>query len=152
MEKDNKRTPRASQTRDTQKRPQTWTPPSALDAPDAPMGYRQRWLRAEVLGFEDTKNMSGKLRGGWELVRADEYPQKHYDSYAEGKYAGVIGGGGLVLARIPEEIAQSREDYYKKLTQERDEAVANDPLKDQHASMPINSERQSRVSFGGPKK
>jgi len=152
MEKDNKRTPRASQTRDTQKRPQTWTPPSALDAPDAPTGFRQRWLRAEVLGFEDTKNMSGKLRGGWELVRADEYPQKHYDSYAEGKYAGVIGGGGLVLARIPEEIAQSREEYYQRLTQERDEAVANDPLKDQHASMPINSERQSRVSFGGPKK
>ena len=152
MENENKRTPRASQSRAKETRPQTWTPPSALDAPDAPMGFRQRWLRAEVLGFEDTKNMSGKLRGGWELVRADEYPQKHYDSYAEGKYAGVIGGGGLVLARIPEEIAQSREEYYQRLTQERDEAVANDPLKDQHASMPINSDRQSRVSFGGPKK
>jgi len=151
MEKDKLKTPRASQTRESENRPQTWTPPSALDAPDAPMGYRQRWLRAEVLGFEDTKNMSGKLRGGWELVRADEYPGKHYDSYAEGKYAGVIGGGGLVLARIPEELAKSREDYYKKLTQERDEAIANDPLKDQHSSMPINADRQSRVTFGGPK-
>ena len=153
MEKDNNiKTPRASQSRDKQKRPQTWTPPSALDAPDAPTGFRHRWLRTEVLGFEDTKNMAGKLRGGWELVRADEYPGEHFDSYAEGKYAGVIGGGGLVLARIPEEIAKAREEYYKKLTQERDEAIANDPLKDQHASMPINIDRQSRVTFGGPKK
>ena len=91
MEKDKLKTPRASETRESGNRPKTFTPPSALDAPDAPMGYRQRWLRAEILGFEDTKNMSGKLRGGWELVRADEYPGKHFDSYAEGKYAGVIG-------------------------------------------------------------
>lgn len=152
MEKDNIKTPRASQSRAKDVRPQTWTPPSALDSPPAPQGFRHRWLRAEVLGFEDTKNMSGKLRGGWELVRADEYPGEHFDSYAEGKYAGVIGGGGLVLARIPEEIAKSREEYYKRLTQERDEAIANDPLKDQHASMPINADRQSRVTFGGPKK
>ena len=152
MEKDNIKTPRASQSRAKTTRPQTWTPPSALDSPDAPTGFRHRWLRAEVLGFEDTKNMSGKLRGGWELVRADEYPGEHFDSYAEGKYAGVIGGGGLVLARIPEEIAKQREEYYQKLTQERDEAIANDPLKDQHQSMPINVDRQSRVTFGGPKK
>ena len=151
MEK-NIKTPRASQSREKDTRPKTWTPPSALDAPPAPDGFRHRWLRAEVLGFEDTKNMSGKLRGGWELVRADQYPETHYDSYAEGKYAGVIGGGGLVLARIAEEIAKSREEYYKRLTQERDEAIANDPLKDQHASMPINSDRQSSVTFGGTKK
>jgi len=152
MEDKNIKTPRASQSRTKTTRPQTWTPPSALDSPPAPQGFRHRWLRTEVLGFEDTKNMAGKLRGGWELVRADEYPGEQFDSYAEGKYAGVIGGGGLVLARIPEEIAKAREEYYKKLTQERDEAIANDPLKDQHASMPINIDRQSRVTFGGPKK
>ena len=70
-----------------------------------------------------------------------------------GKYAGVIGVGGLVLARIPEEIALSREAYYKKAsTKDRDEAVNNDVLKDQHPSMPINQERQTRVTFGGTKK
>ena len=69
-----------------------------------------------------------------------------------GKYAGVIGVGGLVLARIPEEIAASREVYYKQQTKDRDEAVNNDILKEQHPSMPINQERQTRVTFGGTKK
>ena len=152
MENDKIKTSRASQSRDKSKRPQTWTPPSSLDAPPAPDGYRHRWIRTEVLGFDDTKNMSGKMRSGFELVRADEYPESQYPQMKDGKYAGVIGVGGLVLARIPEEIAKSREDFFKKQTQAKDEAINNDLMKEQHSSMPINAERQSRVTFGGTKK
>ena len=152
MENETIKTSRASQTRDKVKKPTTWTPPSSLDAPPAPEGYRHRWIRVEVLGFDDTKNMSGKLREGWELVRSDEYPDQDFPSLTTGKYSGVIGVGGLVLARIPEEIAQQREAYYKDQTKQRDEAVNNDVLKEQHPSMPINNERQTRVTFGGSKK
>ena len=102
--------------------------------------------------MDDTKNISGKLRSGWELVRGDEYPEQAYATVKEGKYAGVIGVGGLVLARIPEEIAAQRDAYYKRQTQERDDAVNNDLMKEQHPSMPINTDRQSRVTFGGTKK
>ena len=152
MENEKNKTSRASQTRDKVKKPTTWTPPSSLDAPPAPQGYRHRWIRVEVLGFDDTKNVSGKLREGWELVRADEYPEQDFPSLTTGKYSGVIGVGGLVLARIPEEIAQQREAYYQDQTKQRDEAVNNDVLKEQHPSMPINNERQTRVTFGGSKK
>jgi hypothetical protein len=153
MEKNkNIKTPRASQTRDSEKRPTTWTPPSSLDAPPAPDGFRHRWIRTEVLGFDDTKNMTGKMRSGWELVRADEYPGSIYPEIKDGKYAGVIGVGGLVLARIPEEIAKSREAYFRKQIEAREEAIENDLYKDQHKSMPINSERQTRVTFGGTNK
>jgi len=152
MENENIKTSRASQTREKVKKPTTWTPPSSLDAPPAPQGYRHRWIRVEVLGFDDTKNVSGKLREGWELVRADEYPEQDFPSMTTGKYSGVIGVGGLVLARIPEEIALAREAYYNKQTKDRDEAVKNDILKEQHPSMPINNERQTRVTFGGSKK
>ena len=152
MTKENIKTPRASQTRATEKRPTTWTPPSSLDAPPAPAGFRHRWIRTEVLGFDDTKNMSGKMRSGWELVRSDEYPDSEYPSVKDGKYAGVIGVGGLVLARIPEEIAKSREAYFRKQIEAREEAIENDLYKDQHKSMPINSERQTRVTFGGTNK
>ena len=69
---DNK-TSRASQTRSKTDRPKVWTPPSSLDAPKAPTGFRHRWIRVETMGFDDTKNVQGKLRSGWELVRADEY-------------------------------------------------------------------------------
>jgi hypothetical protein len=146
------KTPRASQTRTAEKRPTTWTPPSSLDAPPAPAGFRHRWIRTEVLGFDDTKNMSGKLRSGWELVRSDEYPDSEYPIVKDGKYAGVIGVGGLVLARIPEEIAKSREAYFRKQIEAREEAIENDLYKDQHKSMPINSDRQTRVTFGGTNK
>ena len=146
------KTSRASETRAKDVRPQVWTPPSSLDAPPAPDGFRQRWIRVESMGFDDTKNASGKLRSGWEFVRADEYPEENYPALKEGKYAGVIGVGGLVLARIPEELAQQREAYYQSRTKDREEAVNNDLLKEQHPGMPINQDRQSRVTFGGSKK
>jgi hypothetical protein len=152
MTNETKKTSRASQTRVKEEKKKVWTPPSSLDAPPAPDGFRHRWIRAESMGFDDTKNMTGKIRSGWELVRADEYPETEYPTLKEGKYAGVIGVGGLLLARIPEEIAQSREAYFRKQTQDRDDAVNSDLLKDQHPSMPINQDRQTRVTFGGTKK
>ena len=152
MENEKVKTSRASQTRTKAEAPKTWTPPSSLDAPPAPDGFRHRWIRVEVLGFDDTKNMSGKLREGWELVRADQYPDQDYPSLTTGKYSGVIGVGGLVLARLPEEIAKSRENYFKQQNKDRDDAINNDILKEQHPSMPINQERQTRVTFGGSKK
>ena len=147
-----KRTSRASQTREKETRKKVWTPPSSLDAPPAPTGFVHRWLRAESLGFQDTKNISGRIRQGYELVRADEYPEADYPIVEDGKYAGVIGVGGLVLTRVPEEIAKQRQEYYAKQGTDQDEAVENDLMKEQHPSMPINVDRQTRVTFGGSKK
>ena len=147
-----KRASRASQTREKQSKPKVWTPPSSLDAPPAPTGFQHRWVRVESMGFQDTKNVSARLRSGYELVRADEYPDSEYPVYEEGKYAGVIGQGGLVLTRVPEEIAKSRAQYYANQGIEQDEAIKNDLLKEQHPSMPINQDRQTRVTFGGTKK
>ena len=153
MEQDkNIKASRASQTREKDKRPTTWTPPSSLDAPTAPDGFKHRWIRAETMGFDDTKNMSGKIRSGWELVRSDEYPGSEYPVLKEGKYAGVIGVGGLVLARISEEVAKAREDYFSRQTKDKTDAVNNDLMKEEHKSMPITSDRQTRVTFGGTKK
>ena len=147
-----KRASRASQTREKEARKKVWTPPSSLDAPPAPNGYRHRWVRVESMGFQDTKNVAGRLRSGYEMVRADEYPDSDYPVIGEGKYAGVIGVGGLVLTRVPEEIAQSRAQYYSDQGKEQDQAVENDLMKEQHPSMPINVDRQTRVTFGGTKK
>ena len=149
---ENNKTSRASQTRSKTERPKVWTPPSSLDAPKAPTGYRHRWIRVETMGFDDTKNVQGKIRSGWELVRADEYSGDQYPVITEGKYKGMIGVGGLVLARIPEEIAKLRDEYYQSMTREANEALQHDLDKEQHKSMPIQQDRQSRVTFGGTKK
>ena len=152
MKKEQDKTSRASSTRSKTERPKVWTPPSSLDAPPAPDGFRHRWIRAESLGFSDTKNISARLREGFELVRADEYPDSQYPVITDGKYAGVIGVGGLLLARISEEIAKQRAAYIDSLSKGQDEAVEHDLMKEQHKSMPINVDRQSRVTFGGTKK
>ena len=152
MENENIKTSRASQTREKTKVKKPWAPPSSLDAPPAPDGYRHQWLRAETMGFQDTKNIAAQLRSGFELVRADKYPEQNYPVETQGKYAGIIGVGGLLLAKIPEETALQIEAYYDRQTKNQDEAINNDLMKEQHSSMPINSERQTRVTFGGTKK
>ena len=146
------KTSRASQTRAKTTKKTVWTPPSSLDAPPAPDGYHHRWIRAETMCFDDTKNMSGKLRSGYELVRADEYPDTDYPTINDGKYQGVIGVGGLLLARISTELVKSRKEYFDNLTRQKDEAIENDLLKEQHPGMPIDHDRQTRVTFGGTKK
>ena len=152
MTKENeKNLSRAAVTRSKTERPKEYKPPSSLDAPAAPDGFRHRWIRAESMGFNDTKNIHGRLRSGYELVRADEYDADSYPVVMDGKYAGVIGVGGLLLARIPEELAQSRVDYQKRQTEGQDAAVENDLLKDQDKRMPMQFERSSK-NFGGTKK
>ena len=153
MENDKvKKTPRASETRAKEAHEVVWTPPSSLDAPPAPDGFRHRWIRSESLGFEDQKNISGRLRSGYELVMASEYKDQGYPIVESGKYTGVIGVGGLLLARVPIEIAKARQKYYAEKAQERDEAVKSDLLRDQHPSIPITVDRHSTQTFGGSKK
>ena len=152
MEKNNK-TSRANQTRSKTERPKVWVPPSSLDAPPAPDGFRYRWIRAESIGFQDTKNITGRIREGYELVRSEDIENSSdYPVVEDGKYKGVIGVGGLLLAKVPNEIAQQRQDYMARKHEDRNEAIKNDLMKEQDKRMPIDVERQSRVSFGGTKK
>ena len=153
MEKDKNKTSRANQTRSKSERPKVWVPPSSLDAPPAPDGFRYRWIRAESVGFQDTKNIASRMREGYELVRAEEVENaSDYPVLDEGRYKGVIGVGGLLLAKVPIEIAKQRQEYMTKRHEERSEAVSNDLMKEQDNRMPINVDRQSRVTFGGTKK
>jgi hypothetical protein len=151
-EQENK-TSRANQTRSKSERPKVWVPPSSLDAPPAPDGFRYRWIRAESVGFQDTKNVTSRIREGYELVRAEEVENaSDYPVVDEGRYKGVVGVGGLLLAKVPIEIAKQRQQYMTDRHKQKTEALDNDLMKEQDNRMPINIDRQSRVTFGGTKK
>ena len=153
MKQEETKQPRASQARSKSERPKVWVPPSSLDAPKPPDGFRYRWIRAESVGFQDTKNVTGRIREGYELVRSEEVENaSDYPVVEDGKYKGVIGVGGLLLAKVPVEIAKQRQDYMTNRHKERSEAVENDLMKEQDKRMPINVDRQTRVTFGGTKK
>jgi hypothetical protein len=147
------RSARGNDSRDSTARRKPWAPPSRLDAPPAPAGYKHRWIRREAGGLDDRMNISSKLREGYELVRADEYPEFSGQALDDGRHAGVIAVGDVVLARIPEETADERREYYKSRTHDQIKAADNDLLKSNaHSTMRIHSpERQSKVSIGGPR-
>ena len=148
------RTSRATQTREKTARRKPWAPPSMLDAPPAPEGYKHRWIRAEVRGFDDTKNISARLREGYELVRQDEYPEFEAPVIDSGKYEGVFGVGGLILARIPVETIAERTQYFAQRNADQMQAVDSDMMRENsHSTMTISKpDRQSRVTFGGPQR
>ena len=145
------RKPREAETRATTQRRKPWTPPSKFEAPEAPAGYQHRWVRTAIRGEDDKTNVHSKLREGWEPVRADEYPDlaDRYPVIEEGKNAGVIGVGGLMLCRIPEETVEERTEYYREQTRNQMRSVDENLMREQHPSMPIHNDRQSRVTFGG---
>ena len=147
------RSPRNSQSRNKSSRPTQWKPPSTLDAPPPPEGFCHRWIRESVMGFDDRKNISARLREGFELVRADEYPDWDGEAISDGKHTGVLGQGGLLLARFPLELRQQRTAYYDQRTSEAMDAIDNDLLRENDSRMPIlKPNRQSDIKFGGGEK
>ena len=144
---------RSATTRESETRRKPWAPPSRLDAPPPLEGTKNRWIRAEIAGQEDRTNIAGKIREGYELVRADEYPDFPVPSVEDGRHAGVISVGGLLLARIPEENVEQRNAYYHQRASDQLQAADNELMKSNaHGSMKIQRPtRQSRVTFGGPK-
>jgi len=147
------RTTREAESRSKSARRRPWAPPSRLDAPPAPPGYQHRWIRAESGGVEDRTNIAGRLREGYELVRGEEYPDYHVPTVEDGRHAGVISVGGLLLARIPEETVQERTAYYQDRANDQLQAADNELMKSNaHSSMVIERPtRKSRVSFGSSK-
>ena len=148
-----KKSPRKIETRTIKARKRGWVPPSSLEAPDPPEGFHHRWVRAEFRGEQDEKNILGRLRSGYEFVNISEYPDRaDLPSILEGKYKGVIGVGGLLLMRCPIEVKEDRDKYFESLTNDQKASIENDLMKEEHPSMPISKERQSRVEFGRSKK
>ena len=148
------RSPRAKKTREETAQRKPWAPPTMLDAPPAPDGYKHRWIRAEVRGFDDRQNISARLREGYEFVRKDEYPDFEAPVMESGRYEGVFGVGGLILARIPLETVKERTDYFASKSQDLMDAVDHDMMRENaHSTMTIDKpNRQTRVTFGGPRK
>ena len=143
------RTPRSADSREKTSRRKPWQPPSVLDAPKPPSGYIYRWLRESMVGVEDRGNMSKRIREGWEPVRAEAHPEFEAPTGDEGRHAGVIGVGGLILAKMPIETVEQRRAYYKQMSSDQMEAVDSNLMRESNPLMPISKpNRQTKVTFG----
>ena len=145
------RNSRSAETRDSQTRSKPWTPPSMLDAPEAPPGYQFRWIRESTRGNDDKSNMSKRIREGYEPVRAEDYPDFEAPTVDSGSNKGVIGVGGLILAKVPVETAQERTEYFQDQARTAMDGVDQNFMRESDARMPIKDsdiQRTSKVAFG----
>ncbi len=142
------RAPRETETREAQTRNQTWKPPSILPDPTPEPGYAYRWIRTATLGQSDNPNVSSKMREGWVPVRAEDHPELMLMADANSRFKGNIEVGGLLLCKIPTEVAKQRDAYYSEMASRQMESVDNNFMRENDPRMPLFKERSSRTTFG----
>ena len=142
------RTTRDVETREVTERPKQWTPPELLPEPDKQAGYAYRWIRVSMLNQADPRNLSTKIREGWEPVRIEEQPKFQLLVDPNSRFKDNIEIGGLLLCKAPEEFVDQRSEYYRNQTQAQTEAVDNNLMRQSDPRMPLFKERKSSHSFG----
>ena len=142
------RQPRNAETRIETQRPQQWTPPELLPEPDKQPGFAYRWIRVSTLNSSDPRNLSAKLREGWEPVKVEEQPKFQLLIDPDSRFKDNIEVGGLLLCKTPEELVGQRNGYYQKQSEGQIEAVDNNLMRQNDPRMPLFNERKSTASFG----
>jgi hypothetical protein len=142
------KTPRELQTRAMDERPKQWAPPELLPEPDKQPGYAYRWIRVSMLNIPDPRNVSGKLREGWEPVKISEQPKFKLLVDSNSKFQDGIEIGGLLLCKTPEELVKQRNDYYAQQSKAQTDAVDSNFMRQSDARMPLFNDRKSTSSFG----
>jgi|TARA_R110002126_G_scaffold8817_1_gene40816 hypothetical protein len=139
---------RELETRAAMQRPTSWQAPETLPSPNPRPGISHRWVRTSMLGVADVQNISGKLREGYEPVKAEDYPELSMNASTDGRFKGSIEAPGLVLCSIPTEFLKQREAHFSKINKDTMESVDNNFMKDSHPTMSKFSEKSTKVTFG----
>jgi hypothetical protein len=142
------RKPRTTETRDLAERPKQWQPAELLPEPDKQPGFAYRWIRVAMLNTADPRNLSAKLREGWEPVKAEEQPALRLLAGTDERFKDNIEIGGLLLCKTPVEFVDQRNAHYQKVTDQQTEAVDNNLMRANDPRMPLFNDKKSSVSFG----
>jgi hypothetical protein len=142
------RKPRELETRQQEVRVQSWRPPELLPEPDKQPGFSYRWIRVATLNQADPRNLSAKIREGWEPVKVEEQPKFQLLIDPQSRFKDNIEIGGLLLCKTPSDFVFQRSDYYGNQTQQQTNAIDNSFMRENDPRMPLFNERKSTVSFG----
>jgi hypothetical protein len=143
------RTPRSTESRNQTQRPQQWMPPELLPEPDKQPGYKYRWIRVTLGGQTDARNISIKIREGWEPVKIEEQPQYALLVNGEGRFKDAVQVGDVLLCKTPEELAEQRNQHYLQQSEQQIKAVDNNLMRQNDPRMPLFKESSSSTSKGG---
>lgn len=129
-------------------RPKSWQPASSLPEPDKQAGYVYKWIRVSMNGQRDPKNVSSKLKEGWEPVRIEEQPRFKLFLDGNSQFKDGIEIGGLLLCKMPTDFQSQRSAYFAKKNKDQMDSVNNHFLRENDPRMPVFAERKSTSSFG----
>lgn len=139
---------RALETREAAERPKQWMPPQLLPDPTPEEGYAYRWVRISTLNNADPGNISGKLREGWEPVKASDHPEIRLFGATNGRFPDSVEVGGLLLCKTPVEFTEQRDAYYQQQADAQMQSVDNTYMRENDPRMPLFKERSSKTTFG----
>lgn len=139
---------RELETRAVSERPKRWQQAELLPEPDKNPDYAYRWIRVSTLNSADPRNLSAKLREGWEPVPVEEQPKFQLLVDPASRFKDNIEIGGLLLCKTPKEFVSQRNEHFAKQTQAQTEAVDNSLMRQSDPRMPLFKERKSATSFG----
>ncbi len=139
---------RELETRVKVERPTHWAPPELLPEPDKQAGYAYRWIRVASLNQADPRNLSAKLREGWEPVRIEEQPKFQMLVDPNSRYKDNIEIGGLLLCKTPVEFVEQRNKHYSDQADAQMNAVENTLMRQSDPRMPLFNEGKTTSSFG----
>lgn len=140
----------AHTTRDSQSRKKVWRPPAKLETPTPPEGYKYRLVRRTLRGVDEKENVLSRIAQHYEPVKPEELGSRGADfqSLEEGKHAGVVTVGDLMLMKVPVEVAEQREEHYARVNKRMQDAVDNDLMKENTKAMPISTNKSTKVELG----
>ena len=139
---------RELESRTQTERPKQWQPASTLPEPDKQPGFAYRWVRVSTLNQADPRNISAKLREGWEPVRIEEQPKFRMMVDPNSRFKDNVEVAGLLLCKIPEEFMSQRKEYFASKNKDQIESVDNNFMRENDPRMPLFRERKSTSSFG----
>ena len=139
---------RELETREVTERPKQWMPADLLPEPDKQAGFAYRWIRVSTMNNADPRNLSAKMREGWEPVRIEEQPKFKLLADPNSRYKDNIEIGGLLLCKTPTEFVQQRNAHFNNITDSQTRAIDNSFMRDNDPRMPLFNERKSTTSFG----
>jgi hypothetical protein len=142
------RSNRELNTRETTARKRAWVRPQTLPDPIPQEGYTYHWVRISTRGEADAMNISSKFLEGWEPVKALDHPEIFTTNVDDPRFKENIVIGGLLLCKIPSEMAQQRNKFYSDQADAQIRSVDNNLMRENDPRMPLFNERKSNVTFG----
>jgi hypothetical protein len=139
---------REIETRELTERPKVWKQAELLPEPDKQAGYKYRWIRVATLNQADPRNLSSKLREGWEPVGIEEQPQMQMLIDPNSRYKENIEISGLLLCKTPEDLVDQRNSFFRNQAENQMEAVDNSLMRQSDPRMPLFKESKSTTTFG----